>query len=322
MKINIVHTVLLMLLLFIAMPIFAQQQQANCLTELDETQTVVSTAVSDLTNDVFDISNQGAQANTYESDLIFEQTTAKQPNLLISKKKQKKQQVLSFAINDKGKAVTFRMILVEAGSFKMGSEYGYKNEMPVHKVKITEDYYIGETEVTQELWEAVMGKNPSNFKGAQKPVESVSWNDCQTFIKILNVLTGKKFRLPTEAEWEYAALGGKKWEKQTYAGSNKPGDIAWFRENANQQTHPVAEKKANIIGLYDMGGNVWEWCADWFDFYMSKSTVKNPTGPTTGNLRVCRGGSWNDNDEYCRTTNRHRETPTEGFNNLGLRLAM
>ena len=221
--------------------------------------------------------------------------------------------------------VSFTMIAVEGGTFKMGatSEQGSdadNDEKPVHNVTLS-DYYIGETEVTQELWQAVMGTNPSYSKGNKKPVEQVSWNDCQEFIKKLNRLTGKNFRLPTEAEWEYAARGGNKSKGYKYSGSNSIGDVAWYTDNSSSQTHDVKTKQANELGIYDMSGNVYEWCQDWYGSYSSGSQT-NPTGPTSGSDRVLRGGSWSSSARYCRVSNRSINCPDSRLNYLGLRLAL
>ena len=184
-------------------------------------------------------------------------------------------------------------------------------------------FAIGQTEVTQELWQAVMGSNPSNFKGAKLPVECVSWNDCQTFIEKLNQLTGKKFRLPTEAEWEYAARGGKNSKGYKYAGSNTIDDVAWYTNNSGSQTHEVATKSPNELGLYDMSGNVWEWCQDWYgSSYYSNSPQTNPTGPSSGSSRVLRGGSWDLYARYCRVSIRGISSPGNRIYYYGLRLAM
>ena len=221
-----------------------------------------------------------------------------------------------------GTNVSFNMVFVEGGTFQMGSNDSEadSDEKPVHSVTLN-DYYIGETEVTQELWEAVMGSNPSEFKGSKKPVEIVSWNDCQKFIKKLNQLTGKNFRLPTEAEWEYAARGGNKSRGYKYSGSNNISDVAWYRDNSSCATHPVCIKSPNELGIYDMSGNVWEWCSDWYGKrYYSSSPSNNPTGPTSGSGRVYRGGSWRSNAQGCRMANRDRSTPDIRYDNLGLRL--
>ena len=225
--------------------------------------------------------------------------------------------------------VEFKMIKVEGGTFRMGatSEQGRGggDEKPVHYVTLS-DYHIGETEVTQELWQAVMGSNPSYFKGNnQRPVESVSWNDCQEFIKKLNQLTGKEFRLPTEAEWEYAARGGKysKDYVYKYSGSNNADEVAWYYDNSGDETHPVKTKKANKLGLYDMSGNVWECCNDWYNKnYYRNSPQTNPTGPSEGEDRVARGGSCSLNVRNVRVSDRCGIPPTDRFGTLGLRLAL
>ncbi|MBR3915349.1 MAG: formylglycine-generating enzyme family protein [Bacteroidales bacterium] len=218
------------------------------------------------------------------------------------------------------------MIAVEGGTFQMGatSEQGSDandNEKPVHPVTLS-DYYIGETEVTQELWQAVMGSNPSYFSGyPQRPVEYVSWNDCQEFITKLNELTGKNFRLPTEAEWEYAARGGNKSQRYKYSGSNTIGNVAWYDDNSGSETHDVKTKQANELGIYDMSGNVWEWCQDWYGDYSSGSQT-NPTGPSSGSVRVLRGGGWNYFATYCRVSYRLNCFPDLGFHYFGFRLIL
>ncbi|MDY4861072.1 MAG: SUMF1/EgtB/PvdO family nonheme iron enzyme [Candidatus Onthomorpha sp.] len=224
------------------------------------------------------------------------------------------------------KGVEFKMIKVEGGTFSMGatSEQEYDAlscEKPVHSVTLS-DYYIGETEVTQELWEAVMGSNPSYFEGDnQRPVENVSWNDCQKFIKKLNRLTGKEFRLPTEAEWEYAARGGKYSRGYKYSGSDNADEVAWYDSNSGSKTHPVKTKKDNELGLYDMSGNVWEWCNDWWGCYQSNSQT-NPTGPSEGESRVLRGGGWCYFDMGVRVSRRDYLTPGYRHIIIGLRLAL
>ena len=221
--------------------------------------------------------------------------------------------------------VTFTMVGVKGGAFTMGAtaEQGsdfYPNEKPTHSVKLS-NYYIGQTEVTQALWEAVMGYNPSHFKGKDLPVEQVSWDDCQKFIAALNSLTGKTFRLPTEAEWEYAARGGSQSKGYKYSGSNTIDKVVWYSDNSAYQTHSVRTMAPNELGLYDMNGNVWEWCKDIFDNY-SSSSQSNPTGPITGNYRVYRGGSWNSLANFCRVSHRSCHTPDRRLNILGFRLAL
>ena len=217
--------------------------------------------------------------------------------------------------------VTFTMVDVEGGTFMMGAtpeqQSTREDEYPVHEVTLS-NYSIGQTEVTQALWSAVMGTNPSGFNGnMQNPVESVSWDDCQEFINRLNAMTGMTFRLPTEAEWEYAARGGNKSQGFKYAGSNIIDDVCWYTENSSDTTHPVATKSPNELGLYDMSGNVMEWCQDWYGSYSSEAQV-NPTGPTSGTHYVLRGGSWNRS--LCHVSLRTKAN-SKG-NNRGLRLAM
>lgn len=227
----------------------------------------------------------------------------------------------TFTVN----GVSFTMVAVKGGTFTMGATSeqtgAYSDESPTHLVTLS-DYYIGETEVTQELWQAVMGSNPSYFTGnLQRPVEEVSWNDCQTFITKLNALTGETFSLPTEAEWEYAARGGNKAQGYLYSGSNTIGDVAWYTSNSSSTTHPVKTKQANELGIYDMSGNVWEWCADWYGSY-SSSAQTDPVGPSSGSGRVLRGGSWGSNATYCRVANRDGIAPAYVSDRNGLRLSL
>ena len=215
------------------------------------------------------------------------------------------------------------MVRVEAGTFTMGATPEMKNpfydEKPAHQVTLTNDYYIGKYEVTQALWKAVMENNPSKFKGDDLPVETVSWEDCQKFISKLNRITGKKFRLPTEAEWEYAARGGNKSRGYQYSGSNNLSDVAWYDDNSGKKTHAVATKLPNELGIYDMSGNVWEWCQDRYGEYSSSSQV-NPTGATSGANRVLRGGSWFYIAWYCRSSCRFNYAPDDRGSILGVRL--
>ena len=222
------------------------------------------------------------------------------------------------------KGVSFTMRPVTGGTFTMGATAEMigpdGDEKPTHQVMLS-SYYMGETEVTQALWTAVMGSNPSRFKGDDLPVESVSWNDCQTFLAKLNALTGRTFRLPTEAEWEYAARGGSKSSGTPYSGSSNLDEVAWYKGNSGSKTHPVKTKKANELGLYDMSGNVWEWCQDWKGSY-SSSAQTNPTGPASGSYRVPRGGGWNFDASCCRSSYRFNIAPGDGIYCLGFRLAL
>ena len=222
--------------------------------------------------------------------------------------------------------VKFNMMRVRGGTFNMGATVemdsdANANESPVHQVTLS-SYYIGQTEVTQELWQAVMGSNPSNYTGdLQRPVEKVSYNDCQLFIAQLNELTGLNFRLPTEAEWEYAARGGKKSHNYRYAGSNDINEVAWFTENSDGTTHPVATKKANELGIYDMSGNVCEWCGEWFSLYPEDPQI-NPVGPETGKSIVHRGGSLQFLEKNCAVTRRNYFSPGIVRSYMGFRLVL
>ena len=217
------------------------------------------------------------------------------------------------------------MVYVEGGTFMMGatSEQGsdaYDREKPAHQMTLS-SFSIGKYEVTQEEWEAVMGSNPSYFKGKKLPVEKVSWDDCQKFIRKLNQLTGKQFRLPTEAEWEYASRGGSMSRGYKYAGGNNLGSVAWYDDNSGNKTHEVGKKQPNELGLYDMSGNVWEWCQDWYGDYSSSSQT-NPTGSSSGSYCVYRGGSWSDLARFCRVSYRDGDAPGFHIYDLGLRLAL
>ena len=246
------------------------------------------------------------------------------------------QQNLVYSAN----GITFTMVEVRGGTFMMGatSEQNsdtYSDEYPPHYVTLS-NFRIGQTEVTQELWKAVMGNNPSHFQGdLKRPVENVSWNDCQRFINRLNSLTGKHFRLPTEAEWEFAARGGNNGHGYKYSGSNTLGQVAWYWNNIPSQnrgnngygTQSVGKKNGNELGLYDMSGNVHEWCQDYYGEY-SNSAQTNPTGPGTGGHHIYRGGSWgdgangNDITNDCRVSRRNSDKPDFKYITLGLRLAL
>ncbi len=244
--------------------------------------------------------------------------------------------------------VPFEMVEVRGGTFRMGatSEQGNdadsdekrvhivtlyllhlfdskgldSDEKPVHSVTLS-GYYIGKTEVTQALWKAVMGSNPSSFKGDNLPVELVSWNDCQEFIRKLNSLTGQHFRLPTEAEWEFACRGGNNSRGYKYSGSNYIDNVAWYWDNSGKKIHPVATKLPSELGIYDMSGNVMEWCSDWYGKYSSGAQT-NPKGPYDGSHRVRRGGSWGSDAMACRSSLRYVCAPSASSRGLGLRLAL
>ena len=221
--------------------------------------------------------------------------------------------------------ISIDMIRVEAGTFTMGATAEMKNpnddEKPTHRVTLTNDYYIGKYEVTQALWQAVMGKKTSKFKWYNLPVEQVSWDACQKFISKLNRITGKTFRLPTEAEWEYAARGGNKSRGYQYSGSNNLSDVAWYGDNSGNKTHAVGTKQPNELGIYDMSGNVREWCQDWYGVYSSSSQV-NPTGANSGSYRVFRGSSWLGSAWGCRSCFRSYNSPDYRGSDLGLRLVL
>lgn len=218
-------------------------------------------------------------------------------------------------------APTFNMILVEGGKFTMGNDKGYPNEKPPHEITIS-SFYMSETEVTQDDWEKVMGSNPSVVKGGDLPVTNVNYDEVIEFITKLNGLTNEKYRLPTEAEWEFAAKGGNKSKGYTVAGSDDPGSVAWFRDNSNKEIKSVRRKKKNELGLYDMSGNVWEWTSDFFDpnFYAS-SPSKDPKGPATGAFRVLRGGSASDAANAMRVSGRFSSFPQVKSGVFGFRLA-
>ena len=217
------------------------------------------------------------------------------------------------------------MVKVEGSTFTMGAtpEQGndaYEYERPAHQVTLS-DYYIGRYEVTQKEWQAVMGDNPSKFYGDNLPVDYVSWNDCQDFINKLNQLTGLKFRLPTEAEWEFAARGGKQSKGYKYSGSDNAKNIAWYEKNSGSKPHQVGTKEPNELGIYDMSGNVWEWCGDWYGSY-SSSAQTNPTGPSSGSGRVLRGGSWGYFAGDCRVSYRSDGYPSGRDGNGGFRVVL
>lgn len=222
------------------------------------------------------------------------------------------------------RGVTFTMVGVQGGAFQMGAtleqtEYGDVDEQPCHNVALS-SYRIGQTEVTQALWKVVMGTNPSAHKGDNLPVENVSWNDCQTFIEKLNAITGRQFRLPSEAEWEYAARGGNVSKQYAFPGSNTCNEVAWNAHNCNS-TNPVAIMQPNELCIYDMGGNVAEWCDDWYASY-NILDLTNPKGPGYGANKVIRGSHWEDGQRYCHCSYRYSGKPDAKFYFTGFRLAL
>ena len=257
-----------------------------------------------------------------------------------------KEKVQTTLYTDTAQNLNLEMVAVKGGTFQMGSNDGDDNEKPVHSVTLS-NYYIGKYEVTQKLWKAVMGNNPSHFKGDNLPVENVSWNDVQAFLRKLNQITGKHYRLPTEAEWEYAARGGSLSPAgrgagggQKYSGSNNLDEVAWYWKNSgnkllsgdwnwstielnNCKTHTVGTKTPNELGIYDMSGNVWEWCNDWYSRkYYKKSAGTNPQGPSSDSFRVLRGGGWKSTAHGCRVANRYYWEPYDREKKIGFRLAL
>lgn len=236
--------------------------------------------------------------------------------------------------------VSFKMIRVEGGTFKMGatseqSSDADNDEKPAHQVTLS-SFHIGETEVTQALWEAVMGSNPSGFMSANRPVEQVSWDDCQTFIRKLNAMTGKTFRLPTEAEWEYAARGGNRSMGYKYSGSNTMDEVGWYYENSGNSrlddnylafdifssdrcTHPVKQKKANELGIYDMSGNVWEWTDSRYHFY---DRERNAHIGKDAQMYIIRGGAWQLPKTSSRIAWRGKRLPESKNSFGGFRLCL
>ncbi|MBR4365349.1 MAG: formylglycine-generating enzyme family protein [Bacteroidaceae bacterium] len=286
----------------------------------------------------------------YDFQMLHSKNTYKLVITVPATASQSKNNIQTFTV----KGVSFNMVQVDGGTFEMGCTANedsldrndrilqllVKDAKPVHAVTLS-TYMIGETEVTQELWEAVMGNNPSHFKGAKNPVENVSWDDCKSFIEKLNLLTGKSFRLPTEAEWEFAARGGNKSKDFVYSGSDTLNDVAWFWRNSGDKylndddnrpiwkrtkenqarTHPVGSKKPNILGCYDMSGNVEEWCNDWYGNYKS-SKQNNPKGPNRGIHRVIRGGDCYSEERWCDVSIRSHYLPYKPHGYTGFRLAL
>jgi formylglycine-generating enzyme len=222
-------------------------------------------------------------------------------------------------------ATDVEMVLIKGGCFQMGDNFedGFPDEKPVHEVCV-DDFYLGKYKVTQGQWQAVMGNNPAYFKnGDNYPVENISWNNAQEFIQKLNQQAGKRYRLPTEAEWEYAARGGGNGEK--WAGTSNEselGDFAWYFANSGSKTHSVGEKRPNSLGLYDMSGNVWEWCQDIYNAHAYKQhSQNNPIYEGSEANRVLRGGSWGDKSRGVRAPCRGDNAPDFRRYDIGLRLA-
>ncbi len=239
-----------------------------------------------------------------------------------------KTKIISLQSPHTGTTSHIELIEVQGGIFEMGSEKGHEDEKPVHTVNVP-TFWIGKYPVTQSLYECVMGENSSHFRGADHPVEQVSWNDCQQFLQKLNMLLKRegeaKFRLPTEAEWEYAARGGRGWGKgYTYSGSNEIAEVAWHSQNSHRETKPVGWKAPNQLGIHDMSGNVWEWCEDdWHDNYENapddgSAWIDAPRGSS----RVLRGGSWRYGPYFCRVSYRFISHPSDRYFIIGFRLIL
>ena len=241
-------------------------------------------------------------------------------------------------IMEEGSDILENMIFVQGGTFQMGSNNGGSDEKPIHEVYVS-DFYIGKTEVTQKEWNDVMGNNPSHFKGDNLPVEQVRWYDALEFCNkkseqegLTRCYTGSLYnikcnfnangyRLPSEAEWEYAARGGNKSKGYKYSGSNNVGDVAWYKNDSDKKTHPVGTKKANELGIYDMSGNVWEWCNDWYNKkYYKNSPWNNPKGSSSGSRRVKRGGSVRFHSSSCFTAVRSSYFPLYTYGIIGFRI--
>ena len=221
---------------------------------------------------------------------------------------------------------SFDMIWVEGGAFQMGGtdENASDREIPIHQVNVP-SFYIGKYPVTQDLWEAIMGNNPSGFEGLKHPVDSVSWNDAKEFIQQLNKQSGQSYRLPTEAEWEFAARGGIHTEEYLYSGSDKLSEVGWYVQNSGSQTQPVGQLLENELGLFDMSGNVWEWCEDDFHDNYEGAPVDGSAWidrPKRAERRVLRGGFWNGTARLCRVSIRYAFQPDDRLDNIGFRLVL
>lgn len=227
---------------------------------------------------------------------------------------------------DLGGGVKMEFVLIQPGSFVMGTDEDNdpdSDASPPRRVTLTQPFYLGKYEVTQEQWEKVLGSNPSHFRGAKRPVETVSWNACQEFLVKLQERTGRKFALPTEAQWEFACRAGTRTPWSFGDSDAAMGDYAWNRDNSGQTTHAVGEKKPNAWGLCDMHGNVAEWCADWYAKHTyARSDATDPAGPSSGDSRVLRGGAWGDDSGYLRCTYRNCNGPDGANDGIGFRCVM
>lgn len=225
---------------------------------------------------------------------------------------------------DLGGGVTMEFVLIPAGSFEMGGDPNFSDgdETPQHRVTLTRPFYLGRTEVTQEQWAAIMGSSPSKFQGARLPVETVSWSDCQRFMRGASEKTGVRFALPTEAQWEFACRAGTSTRWSFGDEETALGNHAWIQLNAHGSTHPVQTKPLNPWGLADMYGNVWEWCADWYSMHYPAEAQVDPKGPATGDARVLRGGAWGDDATSARSTYRNSMGPDQRTPGAGFRCAL
>ncbi|HEX5026254.1 MAG TPA: formylglycine-generating enzyme family protein [Agriterribacter sp.] len=248
---------------------------------------------------------------------------AQEANSKKKKKKKKKGEIeLPVVSRELLDSIQNNLVWVTGGKFVMGNSAGEADEKPMHEV-IVDGFSMSRYPVTQRQWVAIMGNNPSEFQGCdQCPIDKVSWDDAQQFIKILNLLTGKKYTLPTEAEWEFAAKGGKDGRGYKYSGGDNLDELGWYTGNSGRMPHPVGEKLPNELGLYDMSGNVWEWCQDWYNknFYELQEKY-SPVGPESGAGRVRRGGSWFTQELNCKTSTRNNVKQDYKDDSGGFRLA-
>jgi formylglycine-generating enzyme required for sulfatase activity len=265
---------------------------------------------------------EGPEAEVSEPDVVEEPKAAKEAAAV----REERSQRLGLPVEITNR-FGMKLVLIPAGEFMMGSpgsdDDAFHDEKPQRRVKITKPFYLGVTEVTQEQYEQVMGENPSEFKDdPQCPVEKVSWEDAEKFCERLSEKEGKTYQLPTEAQWEYACRSGSTTKWCFGDSESQLDDYAWYDDNSGNTTHPVGQKKPNAWGLYDMHGNVWEWCANWWDDDYSESSSTDPTGPSSGSVRVGRGGGWYDAAWYCRSAYRYGGPPGIGVDHLGFRVSL
>ena len=304
--------------------------------EADADQSSVMAAIDRMVGELLGVkvnrqmSQQTYQQPSYQQPYQQQQQTYQQPSYQQPTYSQTPQSY----VEDAGCGLNMKMVYVEGGSFRMGAtpEQGSdadSDESPVHTVRL-DSYYIAECEVTQAQWEKIMGTtiyqqrdkaNAQSMRGVgdNNPMYYVNWEEAQAFCRELSAMTGKTYLLPTEAQWEYAARGGNKSRGYKYSGSYAIDAVAWYDSNSGSATHWVKQKRANELGIYDMSGNVWEWCSDWYGSY-SYSEQSNPTGAGSGQYRVLRGGSWNRNAGNCRVSNRANDTPSDRGSSYGFRV--